>query len=571
MPPVLVEYIDPNLRKRYGQKIRQIGLKQGLVGEREGLWRIIENPLGTPVNREPETKIEAPAIPVPQTNVINFNTIPIDIIILTLNNIRYTRVCIETIRKHTQNNYSFIIVDNGSNDGTIDYLRTALSERDILIRNQRNRGFSEGNNQGLLLSDAEYVLFLNNDIKVLDNQWLNRFLEACIYSRYDIVGPTMRRLDVDNHAKQFVFIGDGSIRDEYHYLEGWCLFGKRTIFEHLSGFDERFSPAYSEDADLSFAARKMGYKLGHVPNHGVSHFGNTTSGTMGASIRAICAENNRKLYDKWIGNKKKICLIRQGAIGDVLLTTPIVRSLRKAYPVAQIDYVTKSPQMLAGNPHIDDIYQEIQKHKQYDQVTELAYEHDPSKIRIDTMAKQAGVTLDSREMEVFFPISKVSQNGTPYICVHTGRSWPNREWSLQNWYKVLNSLAKKYVIYQLGSGDTQILSGPGLVPYIGHHWADVASLIAHADFFVGIDSAPCNLAKALKKQTFTVYGCVNPYVVQADTQDIPLVAENVPCAGCRDRSTATYVTCTQQECYCLTKLTSEYVLDTIGRNTGKNL
>src|SRR4051812_17435563 len=96
------------------------------------------------------------------------------IIILTWNGLEYTKRCLSTLRGCTEHpTYEVIVVDNGSQDGTLEYLRTLPWIK--LITNPVNAGFVMGNNQGLAHAppDADAVL-LNNDIVIDQPDWLTR-------------------------------------------------------------------------------------------------------------------------------------------------------------------------------------------------------------------------------------------------------------------------------------------------------------------------------------------------------------------------------------------------------------
>ena len=102
------------------------------------------------------------------------------IILLTYNKLEYTKICIESIRKFTpKGKYEIIVVDNNSNDGTLDWLK----EQDDLkvIYNDYNAGFPKGCNQGIKISRGDSILLLNNDTVVTPN-WLN-VLDKTLYSR----------------------------------------------------------------------------------------------------------------------------------------------------------------------------------------------------------------------------------------------------------------------------------------------------------------------------------------------------------------------------------------------------
>lgn len=69
------------------------------------------------------------------------------IIILTYNQLKYTKLCIESIKTWTRSPYELILVDNGSTDGTVEYLKSIDNAK--LITNQTNLGFGKGINQGI--------------------------------------------------------------------------------------------------------------------------------------------------------------------------------------------------------------------------------------------------------------------------------------------------------------------------------------------------------------------------------------------------------------------------------------
>ena len=85
----------------------------------------------------------------------------LSVITLTLNKLEYTKKFIKSLQKYTKD-FELIIVDNGSTDGTVEYLESLDFIK--LIKNSENKGFSAGNNQGIAIAEGEYIGFLNNDI-----------------------------------------------------------------------------------------------------------------------------------------------------------------------------------------------------------------------------------------------------------------------------------------------------------------------------------------------------------------------------------------------------------------------
>ena len=147
-------------------------------------------------------------------------------------------------------------------------------------------------------------------------------------------------------------------------MSGAALIIRRDIFRKLNGFDMRFNPAYGEDADLSFRVKQMGLTLKAV-SLPIKHFGSKSKGQLDCSDPRQGDISRRRMYHKWIqkGNEMdipekdikivKILFRRKGAMGDVLLTTPTIRALKKKYPQSFIVYETDCPDVLKDNPYIN--------------------------------------------------------------------------------------------------------------------------------------------------------------------------------------------------------------------------
>jgi GT2 family glycosyltransferase len=166
-----------------------------------------------------------------------------------------------------------------------------------MIRNERNMGFPSGNNQGAEVATGQYLCFLNNDCEVYEG-WLEQLLNA---SRdVDLVGTALCYLDPDHKNRVFIFKGITTHSRDWVYLEGWCLLTKKLTFITIGGFDTRFDPYLSEDADLSFRYRSNGFKLKKVLNPRVKHFGNRTINLIPKpQVHSMSDRNRRKLYQKY--------------------------------------------------------------------------------------------------------------------------------------------------------------------------------------------------------------------------------------------------------------------------------
>ena len=118
----------------------------------------------------------------------------LSIITLTYNKLKYTKKYIESLYKYTRD-FELIIVDNGSTDGTREYLQSLDGVK--LIFNEENVGFSKGNNQGLELAEGEYIGFLNNDI-LLFPDWFEECEKVFQQENAGFVGPRHINPHFDN-------------------------------------------------------------------------------------------------------------------------------------------------------------------------------------------------------------------------------------------------------------------------------------------------------------------------------------------------------------------------------------
>lgn len=500
------------------------------------------------------------------------------IIILAWNQLEYTKLCIESIKRHTdRSKYELIVVDQGSTDGTLDYLKGALDgDRDTIIWNVKNRGFSGGNNQGLRLAECEFVLMLNNDCEIQGDNWLDLLLNASKESGVGLVGAVCMKVAPNYARRMFDFVGPGKESEKWSYIEGWCLFGKRDLFLELGGFDMRFNPTYSEDTDLSFRIKAKGLKIKAI-DVPIKHYGSKTKGQIDASFSGQSDKSSRRLFKKWIQDveegeqcKPTILVRRKGAKGDVLLTTPIIRELKKKYPESFLVYATDCPDVLANNPYVDQTKPSMPVSSEYDIVLSPRYEKAMGKNAIDAMAEQCGVKLSSKQIEVYVSSEQSAwaknklDSSKQHIAFHTGRAWECKEWPIERFKQVASHyLDKGYAIVELGDRQTRYM-GLGK-DCRGCSILQAAALIKECDVFLGIDSVCAHLAKAVGTPACVIYGCVDPSTVASDAIEYPIWVEELECKGCRGRTSAEWVKCSQPEVYCLTRITPARVIETVDK------
>lgn len=218
----------------------------------------------------------------------------VSIIIVNLNGRGYLEVLLESLTSldYPPDKYEIIIVDNGSTDGSEQFL--AQNYPGVkLIKNNANKGFAVANNQGAKAARGDYVAFLNNDTKV-DKMWLHE-LVLPIYLEKDIACAGSKVLSMDGKTIDFAggminFEGKGfqtdfgkDIASDIHrqyefvpFVNGGAMLVDRKVFLGAGGFDEDFF-AYYEDVDFGWRLWVLGYRVILSPKSIVYHVHHGTS------------------------------------------------------------------------------------------------------------------------------------------------------------------------------------------------------------------------------------------------------------------------------------------------------
>lgn len=207
-----------------------------------------------------------------------------------------------------------IIVDNGSRDGSVDYIKENSDKfkenhgEFTLIENQENLGFSKAINQGINTTNAEYVFLLNNDVE-LEPGCISNLVECIkqddmIFSVASMMVQFEDRGKLDDAGDEYTILGwtkkagEGKSPDKYRKRReifsscaGAALY-RKSILDKIGYFDENFF-AYMEDVDISYRARIHGFKCVYCPEAVVYHRGSGTSGSRYNEFKIrLAARNN---------------------------------------------------------------------------------------------------------------------------------------------------------------------------------------------------------------------------------------------------------------------------------------
>jgi len=235
----------------------------------------------------------------------------VSIIVVTYNNVAYTRLCLESVLENTHApRFEVIVVDNASSDETRDYLSKLEGIRVIL--NDRNEGFARANNQGIAASKGDFVVLLNNDT-VVPPGWSCRLLRHAANAEVGLVVSVTNwsgnesRIEVDyreladmeSFASRRAAEHDGE-RFDIGVAAMYCVGMRRDVFERVGPLDERFTTGMFEDDDYSRRVRDAGLRVVCAEDAFVHHFGKASFKKLSESEYSDLFERNKRLYEeKW--------------------------------------------------------------------------------------------------------------------------------------------------------------------------------------------------------------------------------------------------------------------------------
>ena len=249
----------------------------------------------------------------------------ISVIIVNWNTREVTSAAIASVFAETKVPLEVIVVDNGSSDGSADFLRER-HRLATLIETGRNGGFSFGNNIGLAAAKGEYLMLLNSDTLVRDGA-LDRmaaFLDE--NPSYGLVGPRLTFPDgkfqetscrnLPRLANSFFYLlglerlrmafggapyraacADPLASQDAEALSGAAIMLRRSVYEKIGGLDERFF-MYGEDLDFCKRAHDAGFGIRYLGDAHIVHLGGESSAKRKSASIGNFYDAARLYYEK---------------------------------------------------------------------------------------------------------------------------------------------------------------------------------------------------------------------------------------------------------------------------------
>jgi len=266
------------------------------------------------------------------------------IVVLSWNQYDLTAACVRSLMHLDYPKYQIVVVDNNSQDQTVEKLCLEFGSRLELIANAQNLGFAGGNNVGVryaLHRNADYVMILNNDtivdagflgplVSLLQAEARAAVVTPKIYFMHDsdrlwaAGGRVYRWLGLARgRGRNQLDRGQYDRREQVDYAPGCCMLFRREALEKVGLLDERYF-AYFEDSDWCMRARAEGFQIWYEPSSVIWHIAGASSRTRkawSASVRYLNVRNNLWFIHRYIKGPPRLVALASVIASRLLLSS----------------------------------------------------------------------------------------------------------------------------------------------------------------------------------------------------------------------------------------------------------
>jgi GT2 family glycosyltransferase len=299
------------------------------------------------------------------------------VVVVNWNGTRIVGECLGGLRRQIYRDFSVVVVDNGSSDDSVEFVRTSYPEVNV-ISLPENLGFCVANNIAMRGIERRYVALLNNDA-VPEPSWLGTLVETLeTVPEAGFAASKMLlwhdRKKIDRAGDAYTRAGTGRLRgrgspaskyDDREWIFGACAGAalyRTSMLSDIGFFDEDLFLLY-EDVDLSFRAQLMGYRCLYVPQAIVYH---RASGSIVHDSPVSVYYSHRNLEWVYIKNMPKRLIVKTiiphliyniGALVYFAAVGRLKHFVRaKVDAVKGMDLAWRKRQRIQARKRVDDLY-----------------------------------------------------------------------------------------------------------------------------------------------------------------------------------------------------------------------
>lgn len=224
----------------------------------------------------------------------------ISVLIVNYNGEEFISQCIDSVLRQKQVKCEIIVIDNQSQDNSLQVLRK-YQDKIHLIKNNENAGFGKANNLAAKKAKGRYLYLFNPDAHLVDDLALSKLLSSADSNKQ--VGIWGTRIQKNNKAESYLkksypkqryaFKNFSKLPGKIPWVIGASMFINKQVYEKINGFDEDFF-LYGEETDLCLRCRQQGFAIDINEQVAIEHIG-------GGS------EQQNTHYDRWL--KRQIGLL----------------------------------------------------------------------------------------------------------------------------------------------------------------------------------------------------------------------------------------------------------------------
>ena len=249
----------------------------------------------------------------------------VSIITINYNQFKITCEFLQSLKKLSYRNFETIVIDNASLEDHTNEIRSKFPFARI-YRAKRNLGFTGGNNLGMKLSQGEFILLINNDTEISDQDLLEKLLDPFFKdAQVGMASPKILFFDrpgviqfagynrINPLTGRNSQVGEGELdKGQYdqsgytHYANGAAMMVKREVLENVGVLTDHFFLCY-EELDWSAQATKYGYRIYYQANACILHKESITIGRT-SPLKVYYNNRNRIMFMRRNSNTLNLIL-----------------------------------------------------------------------------------------------------------------------------------------------------------------------------------------------------------------------------------------------------------------------